>query len=451
MSQEPSVTAEDDPEGPEGAFQRTRATTAGGREQPRVTPPKPMIIAPRPVPAGAAYRARYGHHVTSHPTPRDYNKASVLDVVLSHAPLTRNQLIELTGLSKATVSRAVEELRADGFVVDGGMDEVTGRGRRSTYLDLPGTTGHVAGISFGAQTTGVLVTDLRGREVHHLAVATAEHHEVEDAARWLVDLIGQAAESAQGPLRQIVAAVPGRVRGGTEIFGPAESMKIFEGSGLHRAIEELVDAPVLLDSDANAALLGILTNDASIRNAALFSVSTILNFASCTDHELARGSTPAFGDIGVLSSGTGNEVLDELLSTRGLLRFARQRGLDLERVEDLWLEPHPGAARDEVLEAFTTAVVTAVSVVAVTLDPESVYFVGRLRPLVDAVLPEVRGRLDRSLPAVPEIRSVQHLIGLSTAQGAVYACLSMAQERLRHAVLRARRQSRPAEQSAPAF
>jgi predicted NBD/HSP70 family sugar kinase/biotin operon repressor len=389
--------------------------------------------------------------VTSNPTPRDYNKASVLDVVLSHAPLTRNQLIELTGLSKATVSRAVEELRADGFVVDGGMDEVTGRGRRSTYLDLPGTTGHVVGISFGAQTTGVLVTDLRGREVQRLAVPTPEHLEVEDAARWLVDLIGQAAESAQGPLRQIVAAVPGRVRGGTEIFGPAESMKIFEGSGLHRAIEDLVDAPVLLDSDANAALLGILTNDATVTNAALFSVSTILNFASCTDHELARGSTPTFGDIGVLSSGAGNETLDELLSTRGLFRFARERGLDLGRVEDLWLESHPEAPRAEVLEAFTTAIVTAVSIVAVTLDPESVYFVGRLRPLVDEVLPEVRGRLDRSLPAVPQIRPVEHLIGLSTAQGAVYACLTIAQERLLDAVLGARRQNQPAEQSAPAF
>jgi predicted NBD/HSP70 family sugar kinase/biotin operon repressor len=451
MSREPSGAAEDEGESREGTLQRPRVTVAHGREQPRVTPPKPVIITPRPVPAGPAYRARYGHHVTSNPTPRDYNKASVLDVVLSHAPLTRNQLIELTGLSKATVSRAVEELRADGFVVDGGMDEVTGRGRRSTYLDLPGTTGHVVGISFGVQTTGVLVTDLRGREVQHLAVPTAEHQEVEDAARWLVDLIAQAAESAQGPLRQIVAAVPGRVRNGTEIFGPAESMKIFEGPDLHRAIEDLVDAPVLLDSDANAALLGILTNDATITNAALFSVSTILNFASCTEHELARGNTPAFGDIGVLSSGVGNEILDELLSTRGLLRFARKRGLALERVEDLWLESHPEAPRAEVLEAFTTAIVTAVSVVAVTLDPESVYFVGRLRPLVDEVLPEVRGRLDRSLPAVPEIRPVEHLIGLSTAQGAVYACLTMAQERLRDAVLGARRQNQPAEQSAPAF
>ncbi|MFM9695239.1 ROK family transcriptional regulator [Streptomyces europaeiscabiei] len=392
----------------------------------------------------------------TNPTSRDYNKASVLDVVLSHAPLTRNKLIELTGLSKATVSRAVEELRADGFVIDGGVDEVTGRGRRSTYLDLPGTTGHVAGVSFGAQTAGVLVTDLRGREIQHLTVPTVDHQEVEDAARWLVDLIAQAARSAQGPLRQIVVAVPGRVQGGTEIFGPAESMTIFEGSGLQQAVENLVEAPVLLDSDANASLLGILTDDAAIKNAALFSVSTILNFAGCTDRELARGSTPTFGDIGVLSSGVGDESLDELLSTRGLLRFARRRGLDLERIEDLWLQPHAEAPHAEaphaeVLQAFTTAIVTAVSVVAVTLDPESVYFVGRLRPLVDAVLPQVRGRLEQSLPAVPEIRTGPHQIGLSTAQGAVYACLTIAQERLRDAVLGARQQNRLTEQSAPAF
>lgn len=36
--------------------------------------------------------------------------------------MARNELIERTGLSKATVSRAVEELRADGLVVDGGSD-----------------------------------------------------------------------------------------------------------------------------------------------------------------------------------------------------------------------------------------------------------------------------------------------------------------------------------------
>ena len=389
--------------------------------------------------------------MTGNPTPRDYNKASVLDVVLSRAPLTRNELIELTGLSKATVSRAVEELRADGFIVDGGVDEVTGRGRRSTNLDVPGTTGHVVGVSFGAQSTCVLVADLRGREVQHVIVPTVDHQEVRSAAAWLVDLITEASRSAEGPLRQIVVAVPGRVRTGMEIFGPAEAMKAFAGSGLQRNLADLVDAPVLLDSDANASLLGFLTEDATLGNAALLSLSSILNFASCMDHEIVRGRTPAFGDIGVLFSGVADEILDGLLSTSGLLRFARGRGLDLERIEDLWLQPHDEVPRAEVLDAFTTAITTAVSAVAVTLDPESVLFTGRLRPLAQEVLPEVRRRLDKSLTTVPEVKAPTQVLGLSVARGAVYACLGTARDRLRDAVLEARRQGRPTERSAPAF
>ena len=102
--------------------------------------------------------SRNGHAVSGNPTSRDHNKASILDVVLSRAPLTSSELIDLTGLSRATVYRTVEEVRADGFVVDGGVDAVGGRGRRSTYLDVPRTAGHVVGASLGAQTTGAMVT-----------------------------------------------------------------------------------------------------------------------------------------------------------------------------------------------------------------------------------------------------------------------------------------------------
>jgi predicted NBD/HSP70 family sugar kinase len=387
--------------------------------------------------------------VTGNPTSRDYNKALVLEVVLSHAPLTRNKLIELTGLSKATVSRAVEDLRADGFLEDGGVHAVIGRGRRSTYLDVPGTAGHVVGISLGAQTTCVLVSDLRGREVQHVIVPTLDQEDVGSAAKWLVDLVAQTSESAEGPVRQIVAAVPGRVRNGVEIYAPTESRKAFAGSELHRTIEGLVNAPVLLDSDANASLLGILTDDATIRSAALFLVSTVLNFASCTDHVIARGRTPAFGDVGVLDSGVEHERLDGLLSTRGLLHFARRQGLDLEHIEALWSQASDEASRAEVLEAFTTALVAGITAVVVTLDPESVYFVGRLRPLVDEVLPEVRRRLALSLTTVPELKVVSQEVGLSVARGAVYAGLGIAHHRLGSAVLEARRQ-RP-QLAAPAF
>ena len=377
--------------------------------------------------------------MTSIPTARDHTKASVLDAVLSEAPLTRTRLIELTRLSQATVSRKVDELLFDGFLVEQGVDAVVRRGRPSTFLDVPGTAGHIVGISFGTRTTCVLVTDLRGREVKHVIVPSLEGGDVGTTAEWLVDLIVETSDSAEGPLRQIVAAMPGRVPNGTNWSGTPESRKIFLASRLQNAIEERLKAPVTVESDADASLRGILKDDASIGNAALFMLSTVLSFAGCTDHEIAKGRSPAFGDLGgVLFSGVGNETLDGLLSTTGILQFAQARGLDLEGIEALWSQPQEMASRAEVVEAFTTAIVTAVGAVAVTLDPESVYFVGRLSPLVDEVLPEARRRLAQSFPIAPEIRVVPQVIGLSVARGAALAGLALAQSRLRESMLEAR-------------
>jgi hypothetical protein len=129
------------------------------------------------------------------------------------------------------------------------------------------------------------------------------------------------------------------------------------------------------------------------------------------------------------------------------------RGLDAHEPgrATFWQTPQDDRARTEVVDAFTTAITTGVNVVAVTLDPESVYFVGRLRPLVEEVLPEVRKRLDRTLPAVPRITTAAQVLGLSTARGAVTAGLAMTHNRLRDVLLRARSQGRQQEQSAPAF
>ena len=97
---------------------------------------------------------------------------------------------------------------------------------------------------FGAQTTGVVVADLRGRELEQVLVPTVDDLQVRQAAVWLVELMTRASARAAGPLRQVVVAVPGRVRAGAEIFVPAESMKTFAGSALQDALAELVDGPV---------------------------------------------------------------------------------------------------------------------------------------------------------------------------------------------------------------
>ncbi len=110
------------------------------------------------------------------------------------------------------------------------------------------------------------------------------------AAAWLVDLMADARQPAEGPLRQVVVAVPGQLRDPQGLLGPAEGKRAFAGPDLHNALEPLIDAPVLLDSDANASLLGILAEDPALGSASLFSASSMLSFATCADHELVRGT-----------------------------------------------------------------------------------------------------------------------------------------------------------------
>jgi predicted NBD/HSP70 family sugar kinase len=85
---------------------------------------------------------------------------------------------------------------------------------------------------------------------------------LETTAEWLVDLILETSDSAQGPLRQIVAALPGRVPTGTNRSGTPESREISVESLLQDSLEDRLTAPVIFESDASASLRGILQDDA---------------------------------------------------------------------------------------------------------------------------------------------------------------------------------------------
>ena len=157
----------------------------------------------------------------------------------------------------------------DGFVVDGGVDEVAGRGRRSTYLDVPGTTGHVVGYRLRRQTTccpGGRPEGPRGPPRHRA-------HPGPPGRRERRGLAGRP-DGGGGRVRRrdrcVRSSPPCPAGSGTARRSSVPRVEqVFAGSGLQRALEDLVNAPVLLDSDANAALLGILTDDATSERRAL--------------------------------------------------------------------------------------------------------------------------------------------------------------------------------------
>ncbi len=94
---------------------------------------------------------------------RAHNRAVVLDAVRRAGPLARTEVARRTSLAKPTVSAIVDELLAEGLVLEVGVGKSTAAGGRPpTYLDLDVTRDAYVGVHIGVYETTVALADGRG-------------------------------------------------------------------------------------------------------------------------------------------------------------------------------------------------------------------------------------------------------------------------------------------------
>ncbi|MET4098522.1 putative NBD/HSP70 family sugar kinase [Agrococcus sp. UYP10] len=402
------------------------------------------------------------------------NAASVLRAALARGTATRADLIEDTGLSKATVARMVDELHRNGLLVHAAppapalaaqRDPARTRGRKPTSLTVPASVGQVVGVSLGLQRTGVLALDLAGRERSWESAATPRWSTLDDAVAWVAERIVAAGARTDAPLLRVAIALPARVADGTEVPNPPPPLDVLAGAAFAQQLAAALDAPVALDSDANMALVGLVADGAvaDAANPTLLSMSTVLTVAvRRSDGTAAPGRTSSFGSFSLLpfQSDGIDTSLGAMLSTQGLLRYCAERGVALTDVSELWggdawdapssgeqqharrvavvrrstdAAPDSAAPHEHgtIRAAFADALTAALRVVAVMVDPPLVVLTGRLSPLAELVLPAVARRLAAELDEPPELvvasaASRWH----ATAMGAAHVALRHEQRAL---------------------
>ncbi|CAB4898160.1 unannotated protein [freshwater metagenome] len=228
----------------------------------------------------------------------------IVDALRAGVEVTRAELADRTGLSRATVSALVRDLERDGLVAVGTGGSAAGRtGRRPEVVRLTRRAGAVLGVDFGHEHVRVAVSDLAGNVLcAHSARADVDRG-MESAlatARRLADVVAEEAGVERAELLACGAGVPAPVDRATGRIGSTSLLPSWSGTTLTAALEDVLGMPVVVDNDANLGALGEQAAGAArgVDDAIYVKVSSGVGAGLISGGRLLRGSTGIAGEIG---------------------------------------------------------------------------------------------------------------------------------------------------------
>lgn len=224
---------------------------------------------------------------------RTVNRRAVLHAVASGTAVTRADLARLTGLTPPTISSLVEELSADGLVVELGPG-ISAGGKRPTLLGIDLAARQVIAIDASVRPFVGMLTDLSGVEQARGVAA-----DVEDPTDALIGLVGELVAQATAPIAGVGVGSPGLVdEDGTVVEAPNLG---WSDHPLRARLEAATDLPVWVANDANAAALAEFGRLPSERDGlVLVRISKGIGAGLVLGARPHVGSSAAAGEIGHL-------------------------------------------------------------------------------------------------------------------------------------------------------
>lgn len=186
------------------------------------------------------------------------NLERVVRAVRLSGSLTQAEIARTTGLSAATVSNIVRELKESGTVE---VTPTSAGGRRARSVSLSGDAGIVIGVDFGHTHLRVAVGNL----AHQILAEEAEPLDVDasaeqgfDRAELLVGRLLDATGVDRAKVAGVGLGVPGPIDVASGMLGSTSILPGWSGTQPALALGERIGVPVAVDNDANLGALGEL-------------------------------------------------------------------------------------------------------------------------------------------------------------------------------------------------
>ncbi|WP_369201759.1 ROK family protein [Streptomyces sp. PU-14G] len=334
------------------------------------------------------------------------NLERVVRAVRMAGSLTQAEIARGTGLSAATVSNIVRELK------DAGTVEVTptsSGGRRARAVSLSADAGIVVGVDFGHSHLRVAVGNL----AHTVLAEDAEPIDVDASA-------GQGFDRAERLVRRLVAesgispgkvigiglGVPGPIDIETGVLGSTAILPGWAGTNPRDELATRIGVPVYVDNDANLGALGEQVWGAGhgARDLAYIKVASGVGAGLVINGQIYRGPGGTAGEIGHITLDESGPVcrcgnrgcLETFTAARyvlPLLHSSHGTDLTMARVVRLAGEGDPGCRR--VVADIGRHIGSGVASLCNLLNPSRVVLGGDLAEAGDLVLDPVRDSVAR--------------------------------------------------------
>jgi predicted NBD/HSP70 family sugar kinase len=361
------------------------------------------------------------------PLLKHLNERTVLEQIRAGAPISRAEIARRSGISKPTVSLALQSLVEAGLVREASVAP-DGPGYGAVYFEPIAEAALVLGLDLGARFVRGAVCDLggaiRARQDVELAVADVEG--ATEAIERLRASLLDAATLDPALVDTVVVGVPGVVAAdGT--LQLAENVAGLEGRRFGEELQAALGLPVALENDINLAALGEQWHGVArgVTDFVFLSVGTGMGAGLVLGGELHRGRHGAAGEIDFALAGLGEAVDPSGPQVAALALERTGRRADARAVFDA--ARSGDSAANALVDEIARRIALHVAAIAAVADVELAVLGGGIGANGDLLLERVGRLLAEWLPFPPRV-AVSTLGEAAVLTGAVAVGLQAALE-----------------------
>jgi predicted NBD/HSP70 family sugar kinase len=243
------------------------------------------------------------------PLLKNLNERTVLDAIRSYAPVSRAEISRRVGISKPTVSLALQTLLDAGLVREA-EPEGYGPSYGAVFFAPVPDAAYVLGLDVGARfVRGALCDltgDVRARQDVELPERTAAA--AMDAITSLAETLTAAALTPDALIDGVVVGVPGAVADGR--IALAANVAGLEGDAFTRELEARLGRSVTIENDINLSALGEQWRGIArgVGDFVFISIGTGLGAGLVLRGELHRGLNGAAGELDYARVGLTEDI-----------------------------------------------------------------------------------------------------------------------------------------------